>query len=67
MNIEGFDYRTQKKEAYSRQEWASELMKAPRRRVEKGETFAHDERGTLLFEVYANIQTSPTVDPDWLK
>lgn len=66
MNIPGFNYVTQQAEAHSRQEWAARLLKAAHRRVEKGETFAHDEHGVLLFEVYANIQASPTEDPDWL-
>lgn len=67
LNIPGFDYRLQQKVAHSRQEWAALLSSVAFRRVEKGETFAHDSRGTLLFEVYANIQPSPTVEPDWLK
>lgn len=67
MSIPGFDYRLQMPVVHSRQEWTAQLQKAAHRRVEKGETFAHDERGVLLFEVYANIQTSPTNDPEWLK
>lgn len=66
MKIQGFDYRLQKPVAHSRQEWAAELANVPRRRVEKGETFAHDGHGLLLFEVYAVIQASPTAEPDWL-
>lgn len=67
MKIEGFNYQTQQPEAHSRQEWASLLQQTAHRRVEKGETFAHDANGVLLFEVYANIQTSPNVEPDWLQ
>lgn len=66
MKIKGFDYVSQQPAAHSRQEWAAKLMEAARRRVEKGETFAHDAHGVLLFEVYANIPTSPTEEPDWL-
>lgn len=64
MQIQGFDYIAQRPTAHSRQEWAFLLQQAFRRRVEHGETFAHDEHGLLLFEVYANI---PASEPDWLK
>lgn len=66
MKIKGFDYTTQQPVAHSRSEWASLFQKAAQRRVEKGETFAHDEHGALLFEAYANISTSPTDEPEWL-
>lgn len=66
MSIPGFDYRLQIPVAHSRQEWVAQLQTAAHRRVEKGETFAHDANGVLMFEVYANIQTSPTDEPDWL-
>jgi hypothetical protein len=43
----------------SREQWVQLLEQVVatggRRRVEKGETFAHDSHGTLLFEIYANI------------
>lgn len=67
MKIPGFDYVKQQPAAHSKQEWAALLQGAAHRRVEKGETFAHDEHGVLLFEVYANIQTSPIAEPDWLQ
>lgn len=62
MSIQGFDYVTMTKLSHERARWA-ELLDATvaaggRRRVEKGETFAHDARGHLLFEVYANIAAS---------
>jgi hypothetical protein len=68
MQIKGFDYMSQKGIAHSRKEWAILFEKVTqahgRRRVEHGETFAHDAHGVLLFEAYANIQL--TEEPDWL-
>lgn len=66
MNIKGFNYTTQQPETRSREEWVSMLAQASSTRSWKGETFAHDSRGVMLFEVYASILTSPTEEPDWL-
>lgn len=68
MQIKGFDYTTQQAVARSRKDWAilfeQVIQAGGRRRVDHGETFAHDESGRLLFEVYANIQMDE--EPDWL-
>lgn len=57
--VDGFDYRKGKPMARTRPEWRDELLAVIKaggfRRVENGETFAHDKNGTLLFEAYANI------------
>jgi hypothetical protein len=68
MQIKGFDYTSQQKVTQSRKDWVLLFEKAlqagGRRRVDHGETFAHDEHGRLLFEAYANIQVD--AEPDWL-
>lgn len=65
MSIQGFDYVTMTKLAHPRERWRELLdnviSNGGRRRVEKGETFAHDARGQLLFEVYANIPAKEVV------
>lgn len=57
--IIGFDYRMQKQVEHSRAEWRDELTKTVHRggfrRHEHGETFGHDAKGLIEFEVYANI------------
>lgn len=68
MQIKGFDYTSQQTIAHTRKDWAilfEQVVQAGgKRRAEHGETFAHDEHGRLLFEVYANIHLDE--EPDWL-
>lgn len=58
--LKGFDYRDYAPKELSRREWREEIQHVVRagghRRCEGGETFAHDHKGLLVFEVYANIQ-----------
>lgn len=60
--MEGFDYRTQKPMSRPVADWCADLSKVITdggwRRVEHGETFAHEEGGKMLFEVYGNVKAS---------
>jgi hypothetical protein len=55
----GFDYRLQKQVEHSRKEWREELHKVVshggRRRHEHGETFGHNAKGLIEFEIYDNV------------
>lgn len=57
--LHGFDYRLQKQVERSRNEWREELRRevsaGGRRRVEDGETFGHNSRGLIDFEIYGNV------------
>lgn len=65
MSVQGFDYRNGQAISTSRECWQQlldiVLATGGSRRVEKGETFAHDAQGVLCFEVYANI-SAPVAD-----
>jgi hypothetical protein len=65
LYIEGWDYVSMTKVSHTRATWLELLdhtvALGGRRRVEKGETFAHDAMGSIRFEVYANI-SAPVVD-----
>lgn len=56
--MEGFDYRSQTPQLPV-SEWrkvlAEVIVAGGRRRVEHGETFAHDANGEILFEIYGNV------------
>lgn len=60
MSVQGFDYRTQQACTRPAGEWSADLARViaagGRRRVEHGETFAHDARGLIVFEVYGNVR-----------
>lgn len=64
----GFDYRVHLPAQLTRTQWREEIARAlaagGRRRVEAGETFIHDKDGTLLFEVYYNIDAKGGRDGD---
>lgn len=57
--IKGFDYHKHDVAQLTRREWQERLRavlaSGGKRRVELGDTFAHDKSGKLLFEVYGNI------------
>lgn len=57
--IEGFDYRVQQPSKRPTQEWKAHLREVieagGRRRVENGETFAHDAKGVIVFEIYGRV------------
>lgn len=57
--LQGFDYRLRKQVERSRQEWREELQKTVAhggfRRVDHGETFGHDAKGLIEFEIYENV------------
>lgn len=69
MSIQGFTYSNVGLAigavSTSREQWIQLLQQViaagGKRRVEKGETFAHDAHGRLLFEVYANIPAKESV------
>ena len=57
--IPGFDYVTHIPVQYTRAEWRQKLKdgiaKGGRRRVDHNETFLHDAKGLLVFEIYSTI------------
>lgn len=57
--IKGFDYRCGREVEHERAEWRRQMYAVVGaggfRRAEQGETFAHNAKGELLFEVYAII------------
>jgi hypothetical protein len=60
-DIEGFDYRTQRPLRKTRAEVRAEIEPMLRRReafrrVENGETFIHEKRGSILLELYGNMR-----------
>lgn len=58
----GFDYRIDQQVNRPKMWWKNELSAVLKaggsRKVRSGETFAKDKNGTLLFEVYANVEAS---------
>lgn len=57
--MKGFDYRSDTKPELTINEWREELrrviLNGGWRRHEKGETFAHDNNGRIVFEVYGYL------------
>lgn len=57
--MKGFDYTVPQELDQPPAAWRERINQViadgGHRRVEHGETFAHDKRGALLFEVYGNI------------
>lgn len=57
--IDGYCYASGKAMSLTRAEWRERLRSVLKlggfRRAEHGETFAHDSKGIIVFEVYAII------------
>lgn len=58
--MKGFDYRSGQSVTRSADEWRADLAtiinEGGRRRVENGETFAHDANGIIVWEAYGNVR-----------
>lgn len=58
--MRGFDYLAGKEIDLRSKEWRERLQSLVKRggfrRAENGETFGHNERGRIKFEVYDNVQ-----------
>lgn len=59
-HVAGFDYCAKIGGTRTMADWQEHMRKALEaggyRRVENGETFVHDAKGKLLFEIYSNVR-----------
>ena len=61
-SIAGFDYKINRPVERPLKEWREQLTqlqaKGGFRRVDGGETFGHDQKGIIAFEIYATVRAA---------